>query len=212
MNIRCFAIAAMTLALFAGSVEADIDILGNIPPTYTSPTYNINGQVNTGLGSNYAVEFTATSTETVDSATLVLSIQTGTTPTLGIYTATGSGAIGSLVGSFTDPGLTPGTAVTETFTGTAALTSGHNYFLVLDGNNFFNWSATFTAANPNGLVPIGPGATYVAAGSVGSYAAGNVKPSFELAAAVPAPEPSSLVVTVAGALAGLVVWARRRRG
>ena len=211
MSIRCVGIAAMTLALCAGSVEADIDILGNIPPAYTSPTYNTNGQVNTGLGLDYAVEFKATSAETVDTATLVLTIQKGTTPTLGIYSVNSTtGGIGSLVGSsFVDSNLTYGTAVTETFTGSAPLTSGNTYFLVLDGNNYFNWSATFTAANPNGLTPIGPGATYVAAGSSGSYAAtGKVIPSFALTA----PEPSSLVVTVAGALAGLVVWARRRRG
>jgi hypothetical protein len=211
MSIRCIAIAAMTLALCAGSVEADIDILGNIPPTYLSPTYNTNGQVNTGLGLDYAVEFKATSTETVDSATLVLTIQTGTTPTLGIYNANGSGGIGSLVGSFSDSSLTHGTAVTETFEGTAALTSGNKYFLVLDGNAYFNWSATYTSTNLSGLVPTGLGATYLAAGSSGSYAAGNSKPSLELDA-VAVPEPSSLlVVTGVGALAGLVVWARRRR-
>ena len=104
MSIRCIPIAAMTLALCAGSVEAETDILGNIPLTYTSPTYNTNGQVSTGLGLDYAVEFKATSTETVDSATLVLTIQLGTTPTLGIYNATGGG-IGSLVGSFFDSSL-----------------------------------------------------------------------------------------------------------
>ena len=95
------------------------------------------------------------------------------------------------------------------------MTSGNNYFLVLDGNNFFNWSATFSGANPSGIVPTGLGATYVAAGSAGSYAAGNTKPSFELdgtGSAAAAPEPSSLVVTGVWALAGLGVWARRRRG
>ena len=186
-----------------GAARADF-VLGNIPPTYTSPTYNTNGQINTGLGTNYAVEFSATANETITLATLILTIQRGTTPTLGIYTATANNTIGSLVGAFASANLTFGTAVSETFTGSATLSAGRNYFLVLDGNNFFNWSSTFTATNPNGLTPIGLGATYLASGGSGSYAAGNVKPSFQLETAA-VPEPSSLALSSLGGLTLLVV-------
>lgn len=206
--------SVVALAVLASSAATEAKagyIIGNIPPTYTSPTYNVNGQVNTGLGLNYAVEFTATAAETVTTATLVLNIQRGTTPTLGIYNATPGGTIGSLVGTaFTDSGLTFGTGVTETFTGSASLVAGNHYFLVLDGNAYFNWSATFSGADPSGLTPTGPGATYIAAGSSGSYAAGNTRPSFELDAAA-VPEPGSMILSGIGGVVLLAAHRSRKR-
>jgi hypothetical protein len=206
-------IGASVLALCATAVEANAGIIiGNIPPTYTTPTYNTNGSVTTGLGIDYAVEFQASATETVDTAKVVVTIAFGTTPTLGIYNATSGNAIGTLVASFTDPGLTFGTAVTETFTGSAPLTNGQKYFLVLDGNNSIVWFTSFSFTTPNGLVPIGSGATYLATGGLGSYAADNLKPSFELDGTTAAltPEPSTLILACLGGLIGLCI-ARHRR-
>ena len=129
-GLSTVAVLAFLLSWASGNVRADLDLLGNLNAT----GYNTNGGVSTGQGTNYAVEFTATASDTVNSVQVVLTVQAGVLPTVGIYNATG-GAMGSLVGSFTDSSLTPGTAVTETFTGSATLTSGSNYFLVLDSTN-----------------------------------------------------------------------------
>lgn len=221
-GLSTVAVLAFLLSWASGNVRADLDLLGNLNAT----GYNTNGGVSTGQGTNYAVEFTATASDTVNSVQVVLTVQAGVLPTVGIYNATG-GAIGSLVGSFTDSSLTPGTAVTETFTGSATLTSGSNYFLVLDSTNdgyyqpgSYTWSATYSSTNLKGLTPTSPGsdATYVAAGGSGSYSASNVMPSFQLNGGVEpftpvrAPEPSSMVLAALGG--GLLLtggWLQSRR-
>jgi PEP-CTERM motif len=217
----------LVAALLSGWGQARSEvIIGNIPPTYTSPTYNTNGQIPfSSLGNNYGIEFVATANETVTQALLVLTLPVGSTPTLGIYdSALPSPA--SLVGPLSLTGPTTGTAITETFTGSVPLTAGSDYFLILSlpsGSGPFNWSSTFTAANLSGLTPVGPGAAFVAAGgtsSGGSYASTNMKTSFELdGVADPppppptVPEPSSLALLSLGglALAGWRRWKKRAR-
>ena len=181
-----FGLIAVSTFVLSGWGQAKADsIIGNIPPTYTAPTYNTNGLVGLVGTNNYGIEFQAGANETATQATLILSFNTGATPTLGIYTSA-TPAAGSLVGSLTLTSPNFGTAQSNTFTGNVPLTSGSNYFLILalpSTSGSVSWSATSTTTNTSGLTPIGPGASYVAAGGTatgGSYAAGNTKTSFEL--------------------------------
>jgi hypothetical protein len=197
-------------------------ILGNLPPA------NVSGGALTGGGTNYAVEFQATSDETVDTVKTLFTIGLGNNATVGIYNATSSNAIGSQIGgNFTaTPSLGVGAAVPETFGGSAALANGNKYFLVVDGLFTFLWSAS----NPS-LTPTGAGATYLAAGAgaLNSFVAANVVPSFELDGTISnpnqnpnpnpnpnpgptadTPEPATLTMLGIG-LVGFAGWGWRKR-
>jgi hypothetical protein len=205
MRKLSWSLATLALVLISGEVQAG-GIIGDL-------ANNEGSAVAVGSTTPYAVEFTATQNETVNMATLVFTISAGiggpaSTPTVGIYNTSNS-----LVGTFTDAGLTSGSGVTETYTGSAVLTNTNNYFLVVGVGGTVGHNANFQwmANNPPTLVPTGTGATYVAAGvsPSGPFAPGNSIPSFQLDG-VAAPEPASITLLGIG-IAGMAGYGWRRR-
>jgi hypothetical protein len=208
------AVLALILSWAAGDARADLNF-GNLTGSNTGYF------VTTGGGASYAVEFQATAAETASSIQVVFTIATGTPmPTVGIYTTTGTP-----VGSFSASSFTYGTAMTETYMGSAPLTSGTNYLLQVSGpagTPTFNWVGSFFGTSPfYGLTPAGSGATYVGAGSNGSYpgtpTVTDPIPSFQLigSAAVAVPEPSSMILAAIGGglllVGGCLRWVKGDR-